>query len=854
MSDNTTLEGTLNSSGDKIHTDELTAATYKMACSKIIFGTSGNNDAYWAAGAGANGSGVGRVTLATDDAAVVALQLIDNAVSGAGFNITQLAGAAVPIGAGTEAAAVRVTLPTDGTGVVTANLSAVDNAVLDSMVTLLTTIDADTDSIKTAVELLDNIVSVEDAVHNSGDSGVMALAVRNDTLSTLAGADGDYAPLQVDEDGLLWVRATTTPRVLIADGVSPTIAVSNNHGAFHSIMRAYDGVDYERVQSTSGAVHISDAGGSITVDNGGTFATQATLQSNSGVVIGDVNLGATDNAVLDTIATNTTVYTEDIAAAADPVGPATILVRDDTPGALTSTDGDNVAQRGTNFGAAFCQILDSSGNFIDSFGGSGGTSAADDADFVAGTTLGTAAMGVYESSPTSVTDGDLGVVGIDVNRRMMVSIEVDNVGIGGGTQYTEDAAAAADPIGGAVILVREDARAGSLTSLDGDNVAQRGNNNGEAYVIDTDAVALLTTIDADTSKIVACDTGAVVIASGAVTATLSATDNAVLDTIDAVLDTINAKLVTGTVIGDVNLGATDNAVLDTIATNTTDGATETTLAAIAGYLDTEIAAILTAVQILDNFVAGSEAQVDVITSALPTGASTEATLSTLNGKVTACNTGAVVISSGAVTATLSATDNAVLDTIDAVLDTINAKLVTGTVIGDVNLGATDNAVLDQIVTNTTGLAGTVSGSEQQVDVVAALPAGANTIGGTTAVASAAGGMSFTMLGLAAADNDVVIKASAATIYYISIQSLDATPVYLKLFNLASFTPGTSTADLQFMCPANATPAEGAGIVLNFGTQGIEFGTGLCALIATGIALDDNTAVSANEVVVTIGWK
>lgn len=51
---------------------------------------------------------------------------------------------------------------------------------------------------------------------------------------------------------------------------------------------------------------------------------------------------------------------------------------------------------------------------------------------------------------------------------------------------------------------------------------------------------------------------------------------------------------------------------------------------------------------------------------------------------------------------LSDTDNAVLDTIDAVLDTINAKLVTGTVIGDVNLGATDNAVLDAIAASVAG--------------------------------------------------------------------------------------------------------------------------------------------------------
>lgn len=58
-------------------------------------------------------------TASGDLAAIkTATQLIDNAISGAGFNITQFAGAAVPIGAGTEAAAVRVTLATDSTGVV----------------------------------------------------------------------------------------------------------------------------------------------------------------------------------------------------------------------------------------------------------------------------------------------------------------------------------------------------------------------------------------------------------------------------------------------------------------------------------------------------------------------------------------------------------------------------------------------------------------------------------------------------------------------------------------------------------------------------------------------------------------
>jgi hypothetical protein len=57
---------------------------------------------------------------------------------------------------------------------------------------------------------------------------------------------------------------------------------------------------------------------------------------------------------------------------------------------------------------------------------------------------------------------------------------------GGGTQYTEDAAAAANPVGTAVILVRADARGTGVVSADGDNVAQRGNDRGEAYVLDTD--------------------------------------------------------------------------------------------------------------------------------------------------------------------------------------------------------------------------------------------------------------------------------------------------------------------------------------------------------------------------------
>lgn len=54
-------------------------------------------------------------------------------------------------------------------------------------------------------------------------------------------------------------------------------------------------------------------------------------------------------------------YVEDAAAAANPVGKITMLVRQDTPAGKVTTDGDNVAQGGTNFGAAYVTVLDSGG-------------------------------------------------------------------------------------------------------------------------------------------------------------------------------------------------------------------------------------------------------------------------------------------------------------------------------------------------------------------------------------------------------------------------------------------------------------------------------------------------------------
>lgn len=67
-------------------------------------------------GAGAVAAGTQRVTHASDDPAVTALQLIDNAVSGAGFNITQMNGVNVTMGNGVAGTGVqRVAVASDNT-------------------------------------------------------------------------------------------------------------------------------------------------------------------------------------------------------------------------------------------------------------------------------------------------------------------------------------------------------------------------------------------------------------------------------------------------------------------------------------------------------------------------------------------------------------------------------------------------------------------------------------------------------------------------------------------------------------------------------------------------------------------
>ena len=256
------------------------------------------------------------------------------------------------------------TITVDGT--VTANLSATDNAVLDS-------IDSATTAIQTAVEILDNAISgsemqvdivsgggggteyTEDVATANPIVGTATLMERDDALTTVTPAEADWIGMRGTAEGALWTQDFNSDAIL-ADTTAIKTAVETldnaisgsemqvdivsanvtNAGTFAvqvdgSALTALQLIDnivsvddaafslgsgsgvmmmgFAGTQSvnandsaalacdTDGALHISDGGNSITID---------------GTVTAD--LGATDNAVLDAIAASLALLDNSISA------------------------------------------------------------------------------------------------------------------------------------------------------------------------------------------------------------------------------------------------------------------------------------------------------------------------------------------------------------------------------------------------------------------------------------------------------------------------------------------------------------------------------------------------------------
>lgn len=385
----------------------------------------------------------------------------------------------------------------------------------------------------------------------------------------------------------------------------------------------------------------------------------------------------------------------------------------------------------------------------------GGTSAADDADFTATTTSGTPAMGVYESTPTSVTDGDLGVAGITSTRALKVQAQAnsgvdigdvtvnnatiavtqsgtwDEVGINdSGNSITIDGTVTAD-LGATDNAVLDAIAASTLaieTAVEGTLTVTGGGGGVEYTEGDIDATivgsAIMWEDTSDTLRAVSAakplpisDAGGALTVDGTVAATQSGT--------------WNVTNVSGTV--SLPTGASTAANQSTIIGHV-DG-----IETVLGTIDTDTGNIATSVALIDDAITtlGTDTYTEATSKGITIGAvrrDADTTLANTTNEFTPLQVDAAgrlkVEAFSGETLPVSFTGSGDVAT-QTTLAAINTKLVTGTDIGDVtinnstgaaavniqdggntitvdgtvtaNLSVADNAVLDSIEGNTSNI-------------------------------------------------------------------------------------------------------------------------------------------------------
>lgn len=208
-------------------------------------------------------------------------------------------------------------------------------------------------------------------------------------------------------------------------------------------------VRWDGAVSQSGTWNITNISGTVSLPTGA--ATESTLSSLNGKVTA-VNTGAVvistfpDNEPFNVAQINgvtplmgagntgtgsmrMTIATDQAALAGMGVGATGSAVPANSNYIGVNVGGTNRGVTGLAVGSAFAPtvaIVDSSGNQISSFGGSGGTAMADDGGFTVGTTSVTPIAGIYRSSRDTVNDNDAGALAMTANRGLFAVLETVN--------------------------------------------------------------------------------------------------------------------------------------------------------------------------------------------------------------------------------------------------------------------------------------------------------------------------------------------------------------------------------------------------------------------------------------------
>jgi hypothetical protein len=484
--------------------------------------------------------------------------------------------------------------------------------------------------------------------------------------------------------------------------------------------------------------------------------------------------------------------------------------------------------------------------------GSGGTAAADDADFTAGTTSATPVMGVYEASPTSVTNGDMGVVGLTQTRAMRVAIDS-----GGITGQVDDAAMTLGTKEGIPIVGSYSATRDLLDTGDGGIVALTSRRS--QYVTGDGVVSTANSSTANLAGAAAFTgtseevTDYAQIHISVFSSHASATDGLSLQqSSDAtnwdILDTFTIAATTAKIITLQPAARYFRLVYTNGATLTTSLRIQTIFKSIAAKGSSQRPADATSnendFEMVSGFLHGFNGTTWDRLRSVNTGYL--GVTPHFAGTVSATNTGAA-----------SAQTQRVVTATDSTIGTVTAVTTVATVTNITNQGhGADDAAFTPATTRVM-VAGyfadeTATDSVDEGDMGAArITLDRKQI--ITQYAHAAGGHSaFKSLDLDETEEEV--KASAGCLFWIHCMNMSASVRYLKIYanTAAGTTVGTTTPVLTFPIPTLAT-TNGSGFVLHFGDVGLQLATGITVAATTGLADNDTGAPGAGEVVFNCGF-
>lgn len=287
---------------------------------------------------------------------------------------------------------------------------------------------------------------------------------------------------------------------------------------------------------------------------------------------------------------------------------------------------------------------------------------------------------------------------------------------------------------------------------------------------------------------------------------------------------------------------------NTITVDGTVAVTNAGLTELAAAIDTEVQ-----VDVVGALPAGNNniGDVDVASSVLPTGAATSANQTTVIGHLDGVETllGTIDADTGGILTSVQTLDNAISGS-EMQVDVVAALPAGTNNIGDVDIlsiAAGDNNI------GNVDIASIAAGNNNIGDVdVATIAAGTNAIGNVGLIGRASGGLSiFRSLDLDESEEEV--KGTAGQVFSITAFNTTDAPLYLKFYNAtaANVSVGSTTPVLTFLVPGNAD-SDGAGFVWN-NDIGLAFGTAISVAATTGVADADTGAPGANACIVNIGY-